>query len=68
MCPFIKRSTRDVAQRTATAIHLGNISTRLGRTVRLESDNETTLDDPEAASMLSRKYRDGGHWSVPKMA
>jgi hypothetical protein len=58
----------DVAFRTATAIHLGNISTRLGRTVRFDPKNETILDDPEAASMLSRKYRDGGHWSVPKMA
>ena len=58
----------DVAFRTATAIHLGNISTRLGRTVRFDPKNETILDDPEAASMLSRKYRDEGHWAVPKMA
>lgn len=58
----------DVAHRTATAIHLGNISTRLGRTVRFDPQEERILGDDEASSMLSREYRDGGHWSVPSFA
>ncbi len=58
----------DVAFRTAAAIHLGNISTRLGRTIKLDPKTEKIVDDKEATAMLSRKYRDGGHWSVPKMA
>jgi len=57
----------DAAHRTATAIHLGNISTQLGRTLRFDPNNETILDDPEATKMLGRKYRKGGHWSVPSM-
>jgi len=57
----------DAAHRTATAIHLGNISTQLGRTIRFNPENETILDDQEATSMLSRKYRKEGHWSVPSM-
>ena len=58
----------DVAHRTATVIHLGNISTLLGRTIRFDPEAEQILGDDEAAAMLSRKYRDGGHWSVPSMA
>jgi hypothetical protein len=58
----------DEAFCTATAIHLGNISTRLGRTVRFDAQNESVIDDQEANSMLGRKYRDGSHWSVPSMA
>ncbi len=56
------------AHRTATAIHLGNISTRLGRTIRFDPQREVILDDQQATSMLARKYRDGGHWSVPHLA
>jgi len=58
----------DVAFRTAAAIHLGNISTRLGRTIRFDPQNEEIIDDQEATYMLSRKYRKGGHWSVPSIA
>ena len=58
----------DVAHRTTTVIHLGNASTLLGRTIRFDPDNEQILGDGEATAMLSRKYRDGGHWSVPSMA
>ena len=58
----------DVAHRTATAIHLGNISTLLGRTIRFDAQRERILDDQEATEMLSRKYREGGHWSVPSIA
>ncbi|NOZ39245.1 MAG: Gfo/Idh/MocA family oxidoreductase [Planctomycetes bacterium] len=57
----------DAAFRTAAAIHLGNISTRLGRTLRFDPQAEKILDDAEATSMLSRKYRKGGHWSVPNL-
>ena len=58
----------DAAFRTAAAIHLGNISTRLGRTLRFDPQNETIIHDQEATAMLSRKYREDGHWSVPSMA
>ncbi len=56
----------EVGHRTATAIHLGNIATRLQRTLRFDGETETVIDDPAANAMLSRTYRNGGHWSVPK--
>ncbi len=43
--------------RVATACHLANISLRTGRKIRWDADQETILDDPEAARMLSRPYR-----------
>ncbi len=55
----------DAAFRTAAAIHLGNISTLLGRTLRFNPQSETILGDPEATKMLSREYREDGHWSIP---
>ncbi|TWU27512.1 Gfo/Idh/MocA family protein [Bythopirellula polymerisocia] len=58
----------DAAFRTAAAIHLGNISTRLGRTIKFDPKSEKIVGDEEATAMLSRKYRKEGHWSVPKMA
>ncbi|MCA9232192.1 MAG: Gfo/Idh/MocA family oxidoreductase [Planctomycetales bacterium] len=58
----------EAAFQTASAIHLGNISTRLGRTIRFDPHNESIIDDKEASAMLSRKYRQDGHWSVPSSA
>jgi len=57
----------DVAHRTATAIHLGNISTTLGRTIRFDPENETIIEDEEATGKLARAYREDGHWSVPHL-
>jgi predicted dehydrogenase len=55
----------EVAHRSATAVHLGNIATRLGRTIRFDPATECILGDDEAAALLSRKYRSGGHWGIP---
>jgi hypothetical protein len=55
----------DVAHRAATACHLGNIATRLGRSIRFDPATERIMSDDEAAAMLSRKYRAGGHWGIP---
>lgn len=57
----------DVALTTNAAIHLGNISTRLQRSLIFDADNEQVVDDSEANALLERKYRTGGHWSVPKL-
>lgn len=56
----------EVAVRTATAIHLGNIATRLGRSLRFDPNSQAAIDDNEANAMLARTYRDGGHWGIPK--
>src|SRR5450759_3122422 len=38
-------------------VHLANISQRLGRELKFIGDNEKFANDPEADTMLSRKYR-----------
>jgi predicted dehydrogenase len=55
----------EIAHRMATAAHLGNIATRLGRMIRFDPGTEEIVADDEAAALLVRKYRDGGHWGVP---
>jgi predicted dehydrogenase len=45
--------------------HLGNIASRLGRTLRLDPAKEEILGDEEANRMVRRTYRDG-HWAAPK--
>jgi hypothetical protein len=55
----------DIAVRTATAAHLGNIATRLGRTINFDPASERIIGDDDASAMLGRKYREGGHWGIP---
>ncbi len=47
--------------------HLGNISVRLGRSLRLDRDSLTIIGDEEANVMLGRAYR-ADHWAIPKSA
>ncbi len=48
----------EVAHRSITICHLGNIAMRLRRdTLKWDPDHERILGDPEAAKMLSRPYR-----------
>jgi predicted dehydrogenase len=56
----------EVASTTTSAIHLGNISTRLKRSLVFDAEKQQIVDDAEANSLLSRKYRAEGHWSVPR--
>ena len=42
---------------TATMCHLGNISMRIGRSVRWDPQREEAQGDKEASGMLSRPYR-----------
>jgi hypothetical protein len=58
----------DIAHRTASAAHLGNIAIRLGRSLDFDPVTETFAGDDEAAALLTRHYRDQGHWGVPKLA
>lgn len=55
----------DIAVRTATAAHLGNIATRLGRTINFDPASERIIGDDDANAMLGRKHREGGHWGIP---
>ena len=54
----------EVAHRSITICHLGNIAMRLGREkLKWDPEKEQILDDAEAAKMLSRPYRDP--WKLP---
>jgi predicted dehydrogenase len=47
---------------SAVMCHLGNISTRLGRTLRWDAEKERIAGDPEANQWLERQYR--GNWRL----
>jgi hypothetical protein len=46
-------------------VHLSNIALRAGRSLDFDPRTETILGDPEASALLSRTYRQGGHWAIP---
>ena len=46
--------------------HLGNIATRLGRSLTFDPQKEQVMGDDEANSLIRRQYRD--HWATPKNA
>ena len=50
-------SDLESAHRVATACHLGNLSTRLGRSLKWDAKAETISGDSEAAKLLVRTYR-----------
>ncbi len=54
-----KRPNADVEEGhyTATMCHLGNIATRLGRSLKWDGTKEIFVGDKEANLMLARKYR-----------
>jgi len=56
----------EIAHRTATVVHLGNIATRLGRSLRFDPASERVREDDEANAMLGRSYREPSHWAVPQ--
>lgn len=63
----IPNATMDIAFRTATLIHLGNIAARVGRTLQFNPQSARIKDDNEADAMVSRRYRKEGHWAIPKL-
>jgi predicted dehydrogenase len=50
---------------TAALCHLGNIATRLGRSLTFNPQTEQIADDKEANALVSRVYRD--HWGTPRV-
>jgi predicted dehydrogenase len=64
-----ERPTADVeiGHLSAALCHLGNIATRLGRTLKFDPAAEHFVGDSEASALVGRKYREG-HWAIPKGA
>jgi predicted dehydrogenase len=50
-------SDLESSHRVTTVCHLANISLRVGRRIRWDSEKEEIIADPEAAKMLVRAYR-----------
>jgi hypothetical protein len=50
-------SDLESSHRVATALHLANISLRLGRRIVWDAEKEEIVGDAEAAQMLVRPYR-----------
>ncbi len=64
-----RRSSADIeiGHSSASLAHLGNIATRVGRTLHYEPQFEQIPSDPEANRLVRRDYRDG-HWAIPRGA
>ncbi len=60
------RASIDKGHLSSSLCHLANIAVRLGRSLRFDPDKEVFLGDAAASRLLSRKYRDGGQWAIPK--
>ena len=56
----------DVAHLSVALVHLGNVACRLGRSLQFDPKTETIAGDDEANRLLARRYRQGGHWAIPK--
>jgi predicted dehydrogenase len=55
----------EIGHLSAALCHLGNIATRVGRTLHFNPKTEQIDGDEEANRLVRRMYRDG-HWAVPK--
>jgi predicted dehydrogenase len=51
---------------SASLCHLGNIATRLGRSLAFDPQTEQIVGDDEANALVRRQYRE--HWGAPKGA
>ena len=51
---------------SASLCHLGNIATRLGRSLDFDPEKEQILNDVEANALVRREYRE--HWATPRGA
>ncbi|MEW6305231.1 MAG: Gfo/Idh/MocA family oxidoreductase [Verrucomicrobiota bacterium] len=54
----------EIGHLSASLCHLGNIATRLGRTLNFDPQKEQIVGDAEANQLVRRTYRE--HWAVPK--
>jgi predicted dehydrogenase len=53
------------AHRTVALVHLANVAIRTGRSLTVDPNREVIMGDDEATQLLSRTYRQGGHWAIP---
>ncbi|HEY4312055.1 MAG TPA: Gfo/Idh/MocA family oxidoreductase [Pirellulales bacterium] len=54
----------EIAHLSTSLCHLGNIATRLGRTLHFDPASEQFENDAEANTLVKRQYRN--HWATPR--
>jgi predicted dehydrogenase len=54
----------EIGHTSSTLCHLGNIVSRVNRTLKFDPSKEAITADADASKLLRREYRK--HWSVPK--
>jgi predicted dehydrogenase len=59
-------ATIEEGHRTVGLIHLANAALRVGRSLDFDAKSEKIVGDDEASELLTRTYRDGGHWAKPQ--
>ncbi len=55
----------EINHRSSALCHLGNIATRVAGPIQFDPQSERITNNPDAASLVRRKYREG-HWAVPR--
>jgi predicted dehydrogenase len=55
----------EVGHLSTALCHLGNIATRLARSLTFDPGNEQVIGDKEANSLVGREYR--AHWGTPRV-
>jgi predicted dehydrogenase len=56
-----------IGHESTALIHLANIAIRLGKSLRLDPTTQSIVGEPNSEKLLGRTYREGGHWSVPRI-
>ena len=56
----------EINHRSSALCHLGNIATRVRGQLEFDPETERVTNNPDAAALVRRKYREGGHWAVPQ--
>ena len=51
--------------RSVALIHLANVAIRVGRSLDFDPGVAQIVGDAEASRLLSRTYRQDGHWAIP---
>jgi predicted dehydrogenase len=55
----------EINHRSSALCHLGNIATRMRGELEFDPTSERVTNNSDAAALVRRKYRDGGHWATP---
>lgn len=55
----------EIGFRSAALCVLGNLSTRIGRSIEFDAGKSVIKNDELANALLGRKYRASGHWAIP---